>query len=251
MPRRIATGRALIIVFVFWLLGAHPAVAIVTKLGLATEPGFAPVPVFVPISDPAETVEDDACSLACRRLGNLPIGSDFGSNFLTVHDFRKRFHYRPQNVDCELRSRKNFSPDLNVFRDGFSDIEGENRGSNPDIIFSEFPTGDLNGVDLNFRTVGGSEFLPRTFDTLTSKSCLFVRRNPKSESETGDRNGGEISEKSVVLVDQSQRARSLHSDVSDEVALVIGIFGGILGALFTYARLERVCELVFGPDKYA
>jgi len=79
-------GAALIIVFVFWLTGAHPAVAVDAKFGFETESGFASVPTFIQIGNPTDAVKDDSRSLPCRCIDNPVIRIHFGAKFLSVQD---------------------------------------------------------------------------------------------------------------------------------------------------------------------
>ena len=69
-PRRLRHGGgALIIIFVLWLTGAHPAVAFIAKFGLETEACFASMPSFVPISNPADAVTDNSSACASGCIG--------------------------------------------------------------------------------------------------------------------------------------------------------------------------------------
>ena len=68
----------LIFVFVFWLTGAHPAVAVVTEFSFETEASFAALPAFVPISNPSKAVANNPRSFASGRVRCSPLRSNFG-----------------------------------------------------------------------------------------------------------------------------------------------------------------------------
>jgi hypothetical protein len=250
-PRRLRHGGgALIIIFVLWLTGAHPAVAFIAKFGLETEACFASMPSFVPISNPADAVAVDTRSLACGGIDNLPIRIHFGPKFLSAQDFGKSSDYRALNVDGEAGTHKYFASNLDVLRDGFTDVEAQYGGSNP-IIPINFRAGNFHGVNFDLRAVSGDEFFASKFSILSSQSGLFFCGNPEGEGESRNRDSRERSEKSIVLINETQRADRLRSDDSDDgLALIIGVFGGILAGLLAYAGLKRGCDLVFGPNKY-
>lgn len=248
---------ALILVLVCWFFGAHPSLAAVSpEINAETKTSLASLAVFVPISDPAEAIVINARSPAHSRGRYWNVGFDFCPQFLSAQYFREGLDDRTLDINGEIGTRNNLPSHLDIFGNGFANIKSEQR-STKEIFFGLHALGQrqvppqFGGMNSDFRPVCGNKFFARELDVLAAQSRLFVCGNPKSESETGHCDSSEGREKPVVLINQSQRTGRPRSDGSDELGLVIGVFGGIFGALLMYTGLKRVCELVFGPNKQA
>jgi hypothetical protein len=160
---RCAWTAALIFVFVFWLIGAHPAVAFHAKFWLEAKARFASLCVFVRISNPADAVTDNSSACASGCIGRLPFRSDFGPQFLAAQYFRESFDYRALDIDSKVWAHKNLSPHLNILCYGFTRVEGQYRGANERMVFVDLTSRDLDSMDNDLRAMGGNELGAREF----------------------------------------------------------------------------------------
>ena len=249
----------LVLVSVLLIEHARPAFAgFCPRVCAIEKSSFAPQAIFIPIGDPAETMVVDTNSLTGGNRAQRNFRLHIRSKLLTADNVLKCLDERPLDIESEISASENLSSNFDFCGGRSSKIEAHQRS--PEAVYNvrfalrhgfegnAFPSGSVN-PDL--RPMRSVKFLPREPDALASQSRLFVRGNPKSESETSNRDSSEGREKPVMLINQSQRASRLRADGSDELGLVVGVFGGIFSALVAYAGLKRVCELVFGPNKYA
>jgi hypothetical protein len=100
------------------------------------------------------------------------------------------------------------------------------------------------------RAIVGNLFRAREIDDLFGEASLLGGSNPQSDSESGHDQRRECREKSVVSINETQRANRLEfDDDGDDEAIVLGSLAALLTGILTYAGLKRRGDLIFGPNK--
>jgi hypothetical protein len=241
-----------ILILIFWLFCTNPSFAGVwsPQIGAETETCFATQSVLVDVCDPSDAMAIDARSLPSRSGLHRNIGFYFCAEFLAARNSTDRPNYGALHIKSEVCPVKNLSSDLDIKCSGFASIKANKISSDPVVVvnltlFNLWRSAfQFRGMNLDLWSMGGIKFLAREFDA-------FACGNPKSKSEGRYRNSSESREESIVLINEPQTAIGINDDDGDGIALFVGVFGGLLAALLTYAGLKRVCELVFGPNKHA
>ena len=79
---------------------------------------------------------------------------------------------------------------------------------------------------------------------------LPLRCAGQNNCENSNYDSPKKGKKSVVLVNQTQRANALRPDeIKDDEAVLIGVFGGLVGAYLTYALMKAWGDRVFSRQK--
>jgi hypothetical protein len=251
-------GAALICIFVFGAFCAFPSFAEVVEGPKTTECSFPTHFVLVEIGDRADAINIgrwpscnyvSACSHESLELLNNPIREHFDSHFLPASYAGHFFNKLSLDINFQFMSDQYFSAHLNPFGGGSSFIEAEN-GRPQAVALRTFVMPYLDRVNADFRSVNGGKFLSGELQRFERQSCLLGSSNPQRKCERSHDESPERREKSIVPINETQRANSLGFEESGDLfALVFGTFGGVLAGFLTYAGLKRWCDLVFGPNK--
>jgi hypothetical protein len=201
----------------FWFSGAHPSVAVETKLRPAAESGFAPMAVFIPIGNPADAIEVESRPHSGRSIYNSVIRFNFGPELLTIQDFDKSFDYGSLNIDREIITHEDLSSNLDVPGGGFSNVESKYRSPDENILFN-LPARDLDNMDDDLGAMRGNEFFAPKLDLAIARAAKGDGSDPQTYGREGQ-----------YQIEQSDRiARHLLPKGFTFVCLVSGFLGGLV-----------------------
>jgi hypothetical protein len=256
--RSLGSGAALICVLMFWTLSAFPALAEAVNGQNVTECCFSARFVLVKIRDSAETISgresphgNDIAPQPDKAIEIFknPFRRDFDSHFLTASYAGKCLHKSTLHVYAQLIGDQDVTAHLNHFCGGSAFVKAENGCAEAVSRVARYMS-YFYSMNVDFRSVNCGEFFASEPQGFERQSGLFRSGNPEGECEGGDDKRGKCREKSIVSVNETQRADGLgFDDAGDSVAIVFGTIAALLGGILTYAGLKRGCDVVFGPSK--